>query len=165
MRAILGSIALLAASSGPWANELWPDALESRIQVAQLAQTDAQATALPSAAQDKRITAAIAREATGEPLTKVPANTPRLYLRWQGEALSAGDKVRCVWIAEDVGDAAPANYHVDEAVTTAADARPFGIFILSRPTKGWPIGRYRAEIYVSDTLAETLRFTIEQTEP
>jgi hypothetical protein len=26
---------------------------------------------------------------------------------------------------------------------------------------GWPIGEYRVEIYVGDTLAEKLKFTIE----
>jgi len=28
-----------------------------------------------------------------------------------------------------------------------------GVFSLSKPTKGWPVGKYRLEIYVGDDLA------------
>jgi outer membrane usher protein FimD/PapC len=30
-----------------------------------------------------------------------------------------------------------------------------------KPTKGWPVGKYRLEIYVNDELTNTLDFTIE----
>lgn len=136
-----------------------------RLQVAQLAQTEVQKTPQATPSESQRITAALAQEPIGEPLSSFPADTPKLYLRWQGEAVGVGDKIRCAWIAEDVGDAAPANYQINETVTTAGDPRPFGTFMLSRPKKGWPIGKYRAEIYVGDKLAETVRFTIGQTEP
>jgi hypothetical protein len=98
----------------------------------------------------------------GEPQTSFPPDTLKLFLRWQGETLTSGENIRCVWIAEDVGDAAPANYQVNETSTKADDVRAFGTFTLSRPNKGWPIGKYRAEIYVGDKLAETVRFTIEK---
>ncbi|MEY2491259.1 MAG: hypothetical protein QOH24_210 [Verrucomicrobiota bacterium] len=111
-------------------------------------------------AEKKMLSAALAQESTGEPQTSFPPDTPKLFLRWQGETLTPGEKIRCVWIAEDVGDAAPANYQVDETSTKADDVRAFGTFTLSRPKKGWPIGKYRIEIYAGDKLAETVRFTI-----
>jgi hypothetical protein len=32
---------------------------------------------------------------------------------------------------------------------------------LAKPTKGWPVGKYKVEIYVGDELATTTTFTIK----
>ena len=40
-----------------------------------------------------------------------------------------------------------------------------GDFAFSKPTKGWPVGKYRVEIYVNDDLAKTVKFTIEAAKP
>ena len=138
--------------------------LEEKIgfEVAELPKVTEQQAIAPTPAETKLLTAALASELTGEPQTSFPSDTPELYLRWQGETLNPGDKIRCVWIAEDVGDAAPANYQVNEASTKASETRGFGTFTLSRPVKGWPTGQYRAEIYVGDRLAETIKFTIQK---
>jgi len=109
----------------------------------------------------KLLLAALAREPTGEPTSSFSTETPRIYLRWQSEALHAGEKLRCIWIAEDVGEAAPSNYHVDEVSFTADGPHASGTFTLSKPKKGWPPGKYRAEIYLRDKLVETVPFTIE----
>ncbi len=138
--------------------------LEEKIgfEVAELPKVTEQQAIAPTPAETKLLTAALASELAGEPQTLFPPDTPKLYLRWQGETLTPGDKIRCVWIAEDVGDAAPANYQVNEASTKASETRGFGTFTLSRPVKGWPTGQYRAEIYVGDRLAETIKFTIQK---
>jgi hypothetical protein len=133
-------------------------------ELAELPKITGQQAIAPTPAETKLLTAALASELTGEPQTSFPSDTPKLYLRWQGETLNPGDKIRCVWIAEDVGDAAPANYQVNEASTKASETRGFGTFTLSQPIKGWPTGKYRAEIYVGDKLAETIKFTIEKPE-
>jgi hypothetical protein len=111
---------------------------------------------------EKSFTAILARGATGEPTTSFTTETPKIYLRWQGQGLNAGDKIRCIWIAEDVGKAAPANYHVDEAVTIANESQTTGMFTLSKPKADWPEGKYRVEIYVGTELVITLPFTIEK---
>jgi hypothetical protein len=111
---------------------------------------------------EKSITAVLARDPAGEPVDFFTTETPNVYLRWQGQALSAGSKIRCVWIAESVGSSAPANYHVDEATATANESQAAGTFTLSRPKAGWPEGKYRVEIYVGTRLVETLLFTIEK---
>ncbi len=36
-----------------------------------------------------------------------------------------------------------------------------GVFSLSKPTKGWPVGKYRLEIYVGADLTTTAKFTIK----
>jgi hypothetical protein len=121
------------------------------------------AVAAATPAQKKLLEAALAKELIGEPTTEFDTNQEKIYVRWQGEALKKGDKIRMVWIAEDVGNAAPKNYKVDEASETAtADGQgAFGTFTLSRPNKGWPPGQYRVEMYDGDQLADTIEFAIK----
>jgi hypothetical protein len=120
------------------------------------------ATSAPSAspAGKKLLHAALAKELTAEATTSFAPDLKKIFCRWQGEALNKGDKIRCVWIAEDVGGVAPPNYKVDETATTADGPEAFGTFTLSRPNKGWPPGKYRVELYAGDQLADTVKFTI-----
>lgn len=111
-------------------------------------------------ADEKTLEAALAKELTGEPTTTFAPDIPKIYARWQGVGLQNGDKIHCVWIAEDVGDVAPKNYKVSETSATADGPRASGTFTLSKPNKGWPVGKYRAEFYQGDQLAETVRFEI-----
>ena len=61
---------------------------------------------------------------------------------------------------EGSATAAPANTKIDEASLTADQDNFFGASTLSKPTKGWPVGKYKVEIYVGDDLATTVSFTI-----
>jgi hypothetical protein len=71
-------------------------------------------------------------------------------------------KVKTVWTAVDVGDAAPANTQIDEAEVTL-DASGKTHFTLSVPNSGaWPAGKYKVEIYLNDKLDRTLEYTITQ---
>jgi hypothetical protein len=110
----------------------------------------------------KKISVGLAPELTGEVATSFSSDLPKIYARWQGNALPAKAKIRAVWIAEDVGDVAPPNYKLDEATVTANRPDQFGTFTISRPNKGWPAGKYRAEFYVNDDLAEQVEFTISK---
>lgn len=115
-----------------------------------------------SPAEKKLLHAALAKETLGEPTGRFAADTEKIFCRWQGDALHAGDKIRAVWIAEDVGDAAPKNYKISETATSADGPQAGGTFTLTRPTKGWPIGKYRVEIYDADQLVETVKFDISE---
>lgn len=115
-------------------------------------------SATPS--EKKPLHAALAKELMGEPATTFPPNHPKIFARWQGEALEKGDKIRSVWIAEDVGDVAPKDYKMDEVTSTADGPRAFGTFTMTKPTKGWPVGKYRVEIYQNDKLVETVKFEV-----
>ena len=71
-------------------------------------------------------------------------------------------KVKTVWTAIDVGDAAPANTKIDEAELTMNDSGN-AHFTLSSPSTGvWPVGKYKVEIYLNDKLDRTLEYTIAQ---
>src|SRR5439155_22743250 len=113
-----------------------------------------------SPVEKKLLHAALAKEILGEPTGRFATDTEKIFCRWQGDALHQGDKIRAVWIAEDVGDVAPKDYKITETSTSADGPQAAGTFTLSRPTKGWPIGKYRVEIYDADQLIETVKFSI-----
>lgn len=105
-----------------------------------------------------------ARMTTGpkdEPTTTFAADTPKVFALFKTKGAQKGDKLRGVWIAEDVGDAAPANTKIDEKTVTMEGDTDDGDFSVTKPTKGWPVGKYRVEIYVNDELATTVKFTIK----
>lgn len=95
-----------------------------------------------------------------ETTARFGAGTPKVIARWEVNGLGKGTKLRASWIAEDVGTVAPANYKIDEATVVVPKPTASGVFSLSRPNAGWPIGSYRVEFYADDTLIETVKFTI-----
>ncbi|HEY4283676.1 MAG TPA: hypothetical protein VGM62_11490 [Chthoniobacterales bacterium] len=115
-----------------------------------------------STAAPKKLSIGLARELTGEVTTNFSSELPKIYARWQGNSLPPKAKIRALWIAEDVGEVAPPNYKIDEATVTANRPDQFGTFTFSRPNKGWPAGKYRAEFYVNDELSEQVEFTISK---
>ena len=68
--------------------------------------------------------------------------------------------MRGVWIAESVGDAAPANTKIIEKTLSLSPAIDRGTFSLSKGNRDFPPGKYRLEIYVENELMKTVPFTI-----
>lgn len=120
------------------------------------------AVAATTPVQKKLLHAALAKQTLGEPTGRFAAETEKIFCRWQGDALHEGDKIRAIWIAEDVGDVAPKNYKISETSVSADGPQAAGTFTLTRPTKGWPVGKYRVEIYDGDQIAETVKFDISK---
>jgi hypothetical protein len=108
-----------------------------------------------------KVEAAIAVDQDTKPATTFAAIVPKLYAFFKSTGTHEGDKLRGVWIAVDVGDAAPANTKIDEANLTADQDDFYGAFSLTKPTKGWPVGKYRVDIYNGDELATSVKFTIK----
>lgn len=108
-----------------------------------------------------KIEAAIAVDQETKPTTTFASNVSKLYTFFRSTGTHEGDKLRGVWIAVDVGDAAPANTKIDEATLTADQDDFYGAFSLTKPTKGWPVGKYRVDIYNGDELATSVTFTIK----
>jgi len=95
-----------------------------------------------------------------DPTTTFAPSTPKIYCVWKSDGVVVGNTLRGVWIAEDVGNVAPPNYKIDEASLTVAVANQ-GSFSLSKPNKGFPVGKYRLEIYLGGKLLRSLPFTVE----
>ena len=112
-------------------------------------------------AGDVKVEAVTTASPGGEGTTNFAPDVPELFAMFKTKGAQSGDKLRGVWIAEDVGSAAPANSKIDEKTLTMDGDTDDGDLSLSKPTKGWPVGKYRFEIYVNDKLVTTTRFTIE----
>jgi hypothetical protein len=100
----------------------------------------------------------------GEQTTTFTTGTPKVMAEFKTTGGQGGDKIRGVWIADDVGDAAPAKTKIDESTITMVPLANGGTFSMSKPTKGWPAGKYHVEIYANGKLATTAKFTIEAME-
>jgi hypothetical protein len=118
--------------------------------------------AVKSDAAPKRLSVSLAIARFAKPATTFSSDTPQIYARWKGHRLRKGATVRAVWIAEKIGDDAPADFKADEASTIAESPTAQGAFILSRPEDGWALGDYRAEFYVDDVLVQTVKLKIVQ---
>jgi hypothetical protein len=119
------------------------------------------ALALGADTKDKLLHATLLEELDGDSKTTFGLEAAKIYAFWKGDATLPGDKVRSVWIAADVGEAAPKNSKIDEFSVVTRVANEGGAFLLEKPDKGWVPGKYRLELYVGDVLAQTLKFTIE----
>ncbi len=102
------------------------------------------------------------------PTTQFSKESPEVYAAWKSSDVKQGQAIKAVWIAEDVGKVAPPNYHIAEKEMQIKD--PVlgkvatwwsGNFSLSKPTNGWPLGKYRLEIYLNGSLNKTLKFSIK----
>ena len=93
-------------------------------------------------------------------MDRISADALQIVARWRARQLPGNTKVRAVWIAEDAGAIAAPAYKIDEAIAVAASPEAIGTFTLSRPPDGWAPGRYRADFYLGNTLATTVRVTI-----
>ncbi len=92
------------------------------------------------------------------PVVQVTYTTPDLP--------KSGDAYVIQWIATDVGQAAPANTviatrnePVGDVVAAATSYSVSGS--LTKPTNGWPVGKYRVEIKLGDKLVTTAKFAIQ----
>jgi hypothetical protein len=97
-----------------------------------------------------------------EPTTTFPTDQAVIHLVVTVANAPADTKVKTVWTAVDVGDAAPANTKIDEAELTMNDSGN-AHFTLSQPSSGvWPVGKYKVEIYLNDKLDRTLEYTVAE---
>jgi hypothetical protein len=117
---------------------------------------------LPASAADLEVQAVVALDADTQPATTFAADVPQLMAFFLSTGSQKGDTIHGVWIAEDVGDAAPPETEIDGATITCDKADCSGTFTLTKPTKGWPIGLYRVEISWNDELATTAEFEITE---
>jgi len=130
-------------------------------QAATPSATSSTAAAAPASRANPVVESAIAKDSDTPPATTFAADVPKLYAFFKSSGTRKGDTFRAVWIAEDVGAAAPRETKIDEA-TLAADTDDFtAAFSISKPNNGWPVGKYRTEIHLGDKLASTAKFSIE----
>ena len=117
--------------------------------------------AAPASTATPVVQSVVAKDSDTPPATKFGTDVPQLHTFFKSTGTHKGDTFRAVWIAEDVGAAAPKETKIDEA-TLVADKDNFeAAFSMSKPTQGWPVGTYRTEIHLGDKLASTAKFSIQ----
>jgi len=92
-------------------------------------------------------------------------NTPVIYITYEVSNIKPGQHIKGVWIAEETNNVAPANYQIDEkAVVAPTNGKAgdvlVGKFSLSKPPAGWPVGKYRVDIYLEQQLIKSVSFTV-----
>jgi hypothetical protein len=111
-------------------------------------------------AGNAKIEAVITTGLNADPLTTVPSNAPKVFALYKTNGVQEGDKLRGVWIADDVGNASKGT-KMDEKTVTAEGDTEDGMFSLNKPWRGWSVGKYHIDIYVNSDLATTVKFTIK----
>ena len=112
---------------------------------------------------DRRVVRAfLAKDDKGEPATTFSADVLSIYLIWKSEQLQPGDEIRVIWIAEDIGNAGPEESKIGERSIPVHKPNADGSCFISRPhDRVWPVGKYRAEVYIGKRAAAVLKFTIQ----
>jgi hypothetical protein len=116
--------------------------------------------ALSALAGDIKIEVKMAKDKDSTPTDTFATDCPKICAFFTTKGATKGNKFRGVWIAEDVGDAAPQNTKIDEVTLTADEDDYYGMFSLTKPTSGWPEGKYRVDIYIGDDIASSAKFTV-----
>jgi hypothetical protein len=95
--------------------------------------------------------------------TKFAPETADIFCILDFEGSDAIKAIKGVLIAVDVGDKAPPNFKVLEKVIPF-DGHNSGTakFDFSKPNAGWPVGKYKVDIYLNDKLAQSAPFTVEK---
>ena len=94
-----------------------------------------------------------------EPATTFSPESAVINVAFKVTSAPVGSRLKAVWTAVDVGDAAPPNTELDETMLTLSGPAP-GTFRLRRGPRPWPIGDYRVDLYLDDELIVTLPYTV-----
>ena len=101
------------------------------------------------------------------PTDRFDTTVPVVHVTYKTKDLPKVGEVYVIqWIAEDVGQAAPPNTVIgtlDEEVKAYEPGTSNYVVNskLTKPTNGWPVGKYRVEIKRGDKLETTARFSIQ----
>jgi hypothetical protein len=98
---------------------------------------------------------AIDKVTTFEAKDTFTPTTPEIYAVCTTSDLHKGQSVTAQWIAADTHKAAPDNYMIQEKTVKVPDESEDGkkvsfTFSLSMPTKGWPAGSYKVNLFVDE---------------
>jgi hypothetical protein len=106
-----------------------------------------------------------ANDACVDETARFPLDAPVVHVSYKTTTIPKSGQVYTMqWIAEDVGTAAKPNTVIATLEKKVEDLPDFGVKSysvhtqLSKPTAGWPAGKYRVEIKLGDALVTTARF-------
>jgi hypothetical protein len=86
------------------------------------------------------------------------SETPKVYVVYTLHEAPRGARVRAVWWIEKAEGYSGTK--LDEVETQARGDAYMGAFSYGRPTRGWPLGTYRVDLFVDGRLDKSVRFQI-----
>jgi hypothetical protein len=95
----------------------------------------------------------------GSAVSTFKPTTPKVYLRANLLDVAPGSKVKGDWIAVKT-DVAPPNYRIDGAELNITKGMTRVDYTMSRPTKGWPEGDYRVDLFINGKKATDVKFKV-----
>lgn len=100
-----------------------------------------------------------------EPTVTYYPDSPKIQVVLKAEASKKGAAITFVYIADDVGKAAPAGTKIDQKTIPLPPAiGPLRTWTaqssLSRPNNGWPVGKYHVDVLIDGQPVAKLPFTV-----
>lgn len=98
----------------------------------------------------------------GDAISTFAPNAPEIFLHAGMVDIARGSKVSADWIAEDTGGAAPANFKIDSATLDTGMLTNVVTFSVSKPNAGWPVGKYRVDLFIDGKTAGAAHFKVSK---
>jgi hypothetical protein len=80
----------------------------------------------------------------GRATTPIPVSATKLVFDWKLSPGASGEPIEIRWIAADTGGVAPKDHVISSS--RSEPGKTEGKFTLSKPTSGFPLGKYRIEL-------------------
>lgn len=114
-----------------------------------------------AAGQPRIATAYLAEQKDGKRVSAFKPESQYVYVMFTLADAPRGTLVRCLWFAEKV-EVVPPDYKLYEAEVRmgGGGVNDKGNCWISRPNNGWPVGRYRVELYVAERKGRAIRFNV-----
>jgi len=91
-------------------------------------------------------------------------DSPSIHAVLVLEGAKAGSKVQGTWVSVDAIEAP--NYQIDSSeVLTKAEGDARVHFQISKPQKGWPVGKYRLDVSVDGKFVTSITFSVASAIP
>jgi hypothetical protein len=97
----------------------------------------------------------------GEEVTSLFSNTDDFYAVVELNDATLDTVVTAVWTAVDVADTDPEDKVRENTLNVTQESFSGTIYFRLSNDEIWPSGRYRVDIYLNDTLDQSLEFNVE----
>lgn len=97
----------------------------------------------------------------GEDVTSIFSNTDDFYAVVELNDATLDTVVTAVWTAVDVADTDPEDKVRENTLNVTQESFSGTIYFQLSNDEIWPSGRYRVDIYLNDTLDQSLEFNVE----
>ena len=95
----------------------------------------------------------------GKATTPFPASATKLVFEWKLGPGASGEPIEIRWIAADTGGVAPKDHIISSSKSELGKTE--GAFTLSKPTAGFPPGKYHVELWQGGKMIYTEDFSIQ----